>query len=109
MIFLFQGINLADQDTAARELESLSKMFIKFNEDVMVHRNVVEAEGMDVAKMAKEYSSLAEKYSRTIELIQDCRTMLEQADQLASQEASLAISLSQLERERKKKVLVELD
>ena len=31
---MFQGINLADQDTAARELESLSKMFVKFNEEV---------------------------------------------------------------------------
>ena len=87
----------------------MSKMFVKFNEDVVVHRNVVEAEGMDIARMAEEYSSLAEKYSKTIELIKDCRSMLEQADQLASQEASLAISLSQLERERKKKVLVELD
>ena len=53
--------------------------------------------------------SLAEKYSRTIELIYDCKTMLEQADKLASQEASLAISLSQLEMAKKRKVLIEID
>jgi len=105
---IVQGINLADQETAASELESLSKMFIKFNEDVAVHKNVVEAEGVEVARMAEEYSSLADKYSKTIELIKDCRSMLEQADQLASQEASLAISLSQLEMERKKRMLVDL-
>ena len=84
-------------------------MFVKFNEDVAVHKNVIESEGMDVAKMAVEYSSLAEKYSRTIELIYDCKTMLEQADKLASQEASLAISLSQLEMAKKRKVLIEID
>ena len=84
-------------------------MFVKFNEDVLVHKNVVEAEGMNVSKMAVEYSSLADKYSKTIELIKDCRSMLEKADELSSQEASLAISLSQLEMERKKRMLVNLE
>ena len=98
---------MADQETAAKELEALSEMFKKFNEDVVVHRNVIEAEGLDVAKMAEEYSSLAAKYSRTVEMIKDCKSLLEQADQLTAQEASLAISLSQLEMERNKKKLVQ--
>jgi len=106
---IVQGISIADQETAAVELEKLSKMFVKFNEDVLVHKNVVEAEGMNVSKMAVEYSSLADKYSKTIELIKDCRSMLEKADELSSQEASLAISLSQLEMERKKRMLVNLE
>ena len=29
-------------------------MFVKFNDDVAVHKNVIESEGMDVAKMAVE-------------------------------------------------------
>ena len=83
-------------------------MFKKFNEDVVVHKNVIEAEGLDVAKMASEYSNLAEKYTQTIELIKDCKAMLEQADQLANQEASLAISLSDLEIARKNNNLVDI-
>merc|ERR1719369_547220 len=104
---MVQGVNLEDQETAARELESLSEMFKKFNEDVLVHKNVIEAEGIDVARMAEEYSSLAQKYSRTVQLIEECKSLLEQADQLTNQEASLAISLSQLELEQRKKRLVD--
>merc|ERR1712179_617232 len=106
---IVQGVNLADQETAAKELESLSEMFKKFNEDVVVHKNVIEAEGVDVAKMAAEYSNLAEKYSRTVEILKDCESLLGQADQLTDQEASLAISLSQLEMERNKRRLVNID
>jgi len=106
---LVQGVNLADQETAAQELESLSEMFKKFNHDVVGHRNVIEAKGIDVKKMAQEYSSLSEKYSRTVEIRKECKGLLEQADRLTAQEASLAISLSQLEMERKKKQLVNIE
>merc|ERR1712098_898876 len=106
---IVQGVNLADQETAAKELESLSEMFKKFNHDVEGHRNVIEAKGVDVSKMAEEYSSLSEKYSRTEEIIKECKGLLEQADRLTAQEASLAISLSQLEMERKKKQLVNIE
>merc|ERR1712201_13437 len=106
---IVQGVNLADQETAAKELESLSEMFKKFNQDVVVHKNVIEAKGLDVSKMAQEYSSLSEKYSRTVDIIKECKGLLEQADRLTAQGASLAISLSQLEMERKRKQLVNIE
>ncbi len=84
-------------------------MFKKFNEDILVHKNVIEAEGIDVTRMAEEYSTSAQKYSRTVQLIEECKSLLEQADLLTNQEASLAISLSQLEMERRKKRLVDTD
>jgi len=90
-----QGIDLKDQETARKELDKISDVLIKFNDNFSAYKEQVR-EQEDVGKMAVDYKIAAEKYVEVLSLVAKCRKMIEENNSLAVQEASLAVSMEQL-------------
>lgn len=90
-----QGIDLKDQETAKKELDKISDVLIKFNDNFSAYKEQVR-EQEDVGKMAVDYKIAAEKYVEVLSLVAKCRKMIEEENSLAVQEASLAVSMEQL-------------
>lgn len=90
-----QGIDLKDQETAKKELDKISEVLIKFNDNFSAYKEQVR-EQENVGKMALDYKIAAEKYVEVLSLVAKCRKMIEEENSLAVQEASLAVSMEQL-------------
>jgi len=104
-----QGITIEDQKIAKEELENMDKLFSKFLEDTDAIDAKVDRDMDNKLEMAQEYSKLAANFAEALRLSDDCKKLLKTAEQVALQEASLRISMMQLERAEKKNMLVELE
>ena len=103
-----QGISIEDQQIAKEELEKMDKLFSKFLEDTDAIDAKVDRDMDSKLEMAQEYSKLAANFAEALRLSDDCKKLLNTAEQVAMQEASLRISMMQLERAEKKNMLVEI-
>jgi len=103
-----QGISIEDQQIAKEELENMDKLFSKFLEDTDAIDAKVDRDMNNKLEMAQEYSKLAANFAEALRLSDDCKKLLNTAEQVAMQEASLRISMMQLERAEKKNMLVEI-
>lgn len=90
-----QGVDLKDQETAKEELDKISDILTKFNDNFRAYKEQVR-EQEDVGNMALDYKIAAEKYVEVLSLVAKCRKMIEENNSLAVQEASLAVSMEQL-------------
>jgi len=105
---IVQGINLPDQQTAATELDTLSKMFVNFNQQFESVKEELGRRSPQVECLAAEYEQVASHYSYCLTLVKRARVLMNQVDSLATQEASLAISLDMLKKEEEKQELVDI-
>jgi len=103
-----QGLSIEDQQIAKEELINMDKLFDKFLKDTEAIDAKVDVDMDKRLEMAQEYSKLASNFSEALRLSDDCKKLLNTAEQVALQEASLRISMMQLERAEAKNRLVEI-
>ena len=73
----------------------MTGIFGKFVEE---HTAIADAEDTHLKKVAKKTTELSEKYEKIVNLVNNCKNLLKQNEILALKQASLSISLSELEK-----------
>jgi len=95
-----QGIQLSDPVQAATQMEKLSAMLVQFIEDAKSFKDVLEEEEADgyLESVSEDTIKLHDDYARLVDLVGQCNKHIKMCEVLALQEASLKISLGQLEK-----------
>ena len=76
----------------------MTGIFGKFVEDTKEHTAIADAEEAHLKKVAKKTTELSENYEKIVSLVKNCKNLVKQNEMLALKQASLAISLSELEK-----------
>merc|ERR1712226_558276 len=99
---IVQGVTISDQQQAETELEAVCSQLEQFHTSALYYDSLVVSRAGDIQRMAAEFETLAESYSRSLQLIKECRKLVGKGERLAIQEASVGLSLEQLRKEQKK-------
>ena len=62
------------------------------------HTAIADAEETHLKKVAKKTTELSENYEKIVGLAKNCKNLIKQTEMLALKQASLSISLSELEK-----------
>ena len=79
----------------------MTGIFGKFIQDTLKdhdHKAIADAEETHLKKVAKKTSELSENYEKIVSLVKNCKNLVKQNEMLALKQASLAISLNELEK-----------
>jgi len=95
-----KGVTIDNQEQAKEELEQICEQFKTMTESTALSQAALCGRFDDVKKAAENYSKLAESFETSTQIVNECWKLVEEAGELATQEASVAISLAQLHAAR---------
>jgi len=99
---VIKGVTVADQDRAEEELDLVSSQLKELLSNSVNCDTLVISRQPHLQSMAEQMSQVVDSYMRSIHLIKECRSLVSEGESLSSQEASVALSLHQLDKANKK-------
>lgn len=99
---IVHGVTIADEQEAEAVLESVCAQLEQFHTSASFYDTLVVSRAGNIKKMAAQFEALAESYSRSLQLIKECRKLVSDGERLAIHEASVTLSLEQLNKELEK-------
>jgi len=91
-----KGVTIENQEQAKEELEQICEQLKTMTESTAPSQSALGGRFGDVKEAAENYSKLAESFEASTQIVKECWKLVEEAGELATQEASVAISLAQL-------------
>jgi len=91
-----KGVTIENQEQAKEELEQICEQLKTMTESTAPSQAALGGRFGDVKEAAENYSKLAESFEASTQIVKECWKLVEEAGELATQEASVAISLAQL-------------
>jgi len=91
-----KGVTLGDREEASQEMEKVSQLLMKFEEDFRVRKEEVEAREPNLRRLREAYSKLASDYGACLSLLTESDRKCGVMEGLATHEVSLLCSLKQL-------------
>jgi len=95
-----QGINISDKEAGLKQLEKISNFLETFLEEMSRYNEVARAEEEILGKMARETTMMKADYRDIVDLARECKKKIKQNEDLVVRQASLALSLSQLKKNK---------
>ena len=99
-MFWLQGVDIPNPEEGLRHLDILTGIFGKFVQDTLEDHGkaIADAEETHLKKVAKKTTELSKNYEKIVSLVKNCKNLVKQNEMLALKQASLAISLNELEK-----------
>merc|ERR1712059_229041 len=102
-----QGVSLADQETAAAELEGVSSLITDFNKEFDARKMELGDKAPEMKQMSVEYKQMAAEYKVCLTMLRENLAKFEQVKELAIHEASLVMSFDQLKKAEEKALSIQ--
>lgn len=90
-----KGVTIENQE-AKKELDEICHQLEVFSLATSPSRAALDVRAGEVKESAEDFSKLAESFEASSQIVKDCWRLVDEAGELATQEASVAISLVQL-------------
>jgi len=91
-----KGVTIENQEQAKEELEQICEQLEIMTSSTASSQAALGGRAGDVKLAAENYSKLAGSFEASTLIVRECWKLVEEAGELATQEASVAISLAQL-------------
>jgi len=91
-----KGVTIENQEEAKKELDEICHQLEVFSLATSPSRAALDVRAGEVKESAEDFSKLAESFEASSQIVKDCWRLVDEAGELATQEASVAISLVQL-------------